>query len=138
MISLLSKGLSSLLQHHCGIASVLWCSSFFMVQLSHPYMTAGKTIALTISVSQSSCSVMSNSMQPHESQHARPPCPSLTPGLYPTQVDRVSDTIQPSHLLSSPSPAPNPSQHQGLFQRVNSSHELAKVFEFQLQHQSFQ
>ena len=40
--------LKSLLQHHCGIASVLWCSSFFMVQLSHPYMTAGKTIALTI------------------------------------------------------------------------------------------
>ena len=45
----------------------------------------------------------------------------------------------PSHPLSSPSlPAPNPSQHQGLFQRVNSSHEVAKVLEFQLQHQSFQ
>ena len=48
-------------------------------------------------------------------------------------------TIQPSHPLSSPSsPAPNPSQHQGLFQWVNSSHEVAKVLEFQLQHQSFQ
>ena len=45
-----------------------------------------------------------------------------------------------SHLiLSSPSPpAPNPFQHQGLFQWVNSSHEVAKVLEFQLQHQSFQ
>ena len=51
----------------------------------------------------------------------------------------VGDTIQPSHPLSSPSPpAPNPSQHQGLLHWVNSSHEVAKVLEFQLQHQSFQ
>ena len=56
-----------------------------------------------------------------------------------THVHRVSDAIQPSHPLSSPSPpAPNPSQHQGLFQRVNSSHEVAKVLEFQLQHHSLQ
>ena len=49
------------------------------------------------------------------------------------------DAIQPSHPLSSPSPpALNPSQHQGLFQWVNTSHEVAKVLEFQLQHQSFQ
>ena len=55
-----------------------------------------------------------------------------------THVHRVSDAIQPSHPLSSPSPpAPNPSQHQGLLQWVNSSHEVAKVLEFQLQHQSF-
>ena len=54
-------------------------------------------------------------------------------------VHRVSDAILPSHPLSSPSPlAPNPSQHQGLFQWVNSSHEVAKVLEFQLHHQSFQ
>ena len=51
----------------------------------------------------------------------------------------VSDAIQPSHPLSSPfPPAPNPSQHQGLFQWVNSLHEVAKVLEFQLQHHSFQ
>ena len=50
-----------------------------------------------------------------------------------THVHRVSDAIQPSHPLSSPSPpAPNPSQHQSLFQWVNSSHEVAKVLEFQL------
>ena len=56
-----------------------------------------------------------------------------------THVHRVGDAIQTSHPLSSPSPpAPNPSQHQGLFQWVNSSHEVAKVLEFQLQHQSFQ
>ena len=48
-------------------------------------------------------------------------------------VHRVRDAIQPSHPRSSPSPpAPNPSQHQSLFQWVNSSHEVAKVLEFQL------
>ena len=76
-------------------------------------------------------------------------CPTLfypvnrsTPGLpvhhqHPefteTHVHRVSDAIQPSHPLSSPSPpAPNPSQHQSLFQWVNASHEVDKVLEFQL------
>ena len=76
-------------------------------------------------------------------------CPTLcdrmnrsTPGLpvhhqlpkfTQTHIHRVSDAIQPSHPLSSPSPpAPNPSQHQSLFQWVNSSHEVAKVLEFQL------
>ena len=56
-----------------------------------------------------------------------------------THVHWVSDAIQPSHPLLSPSPpTPNPSQNQSLFQWVNSSHEVAKVLEFQLQHQSFQ
>ena len=58
--------------------------------------------------------------------------------LTQTHVHQVSDAIQPSHPLSSPSlPALNPSQHQGLFQWVSSLHEVAKVLEFQLQHQSF-
>ena len=66
---------------------------------------------------QFSRSVMSDSLQLHESQHARPPCPSPTPGVHSDSVHRVSDAIQPSHPLSSPSPpAPNPSQHQSLFQ----------------------
>ena len=82
-------------------------------------------------------------------------CPTLcdpmnrsTPGLpvhhqlpefTQTHVHRVSDAIQPSHPLSSPSPpAPNPSQHQSLFQWVRSSHEVAKVLEFQLQHHCLQ
>ena len=47
LISLQSKGLSRLLQHHCSTASIYWHSVFFMAQHSHPYMTAGKTIALT-------------------------------------------------------------------------------------------
>ena len=82
-------------------------------------------------------------------------CPTLwdpmncsTPGLpvhhklpefTQTHAHWVSDAIQPSHpLLSSSPPAPNPSQHQGLFHWVNSSHEVAKGLEFHLQHQSFQ
>ena len=82
-------------------------------------------------------------------------CPTLcepmnrsTPGLpvhhqlpesTQTHVHRVGDAIQPSHPLSSPSPpAFNPSQHQGLFKWISSSHQVAKVLEFQLQHQSFQ
>ena len=55
------------------------------------------------------------------------------PEFTETHIHGVSDTIQPSHPLSSPSPpAPNPSQHQSLVQWVNSSHEVAKVLEFQL------
>ena len=58
--------------------------------------------------------------------------------LTQTHVHWVSDAIQPSHpLLSSASPSFNLSQHQGLFQWVSSSHQVAKVLEFQLQHQSF-
>ena len=61
------------------------------------------------------------------------------PEFTQTQVHRVSDAIQPSHPLASPSPsAPNPSQHQSLFQWVSSSHEVAKILEFQLQHHSLQ
>ena len=55
-----------------------------------------------------------------------------------THVHRVGDAIQPSHPLSSPSPALNLSQHQGLFKWVSSWHQVAKVLEFQLQHQSLQ
>ena len=56
-----------------------------------------------------------------------------------THVHRVGDSIQPSHPLSSSSfPAFNLSQHQSLFKWVSSSHQVAKLLEFQLQHQSFQ
>ena len=59
--------------------------------------------------------------------------------LTQTHVHCVGDAIQASHPLSSPSPlAFNISHHQGLFQRVNSSHQVPKVLEFQLQYQSFQ
>jgi len=116
--------LKSLLQHHSLKASVLRRSAFFIVQLSHPYMSTGKSIALTrwnfvgkvmsllfnmlsrlvktflprskllliswlqspsaviFSSVQFSRSVVSNSLRPHESQHARPPCPSPTLGVH--------------------------------------------------------
>ena len=60
------------------------------------------------------------------------------PELAQTHVHQVSDALQPSYPLSSPSPAFSLSQHQGLFQWVSSSHQVAKVLELQLQHQSFQ
>ena len=61
------------------------------------------------------------------------------PEFTQTHVHRVGDAIQPSHPLSSPSPpALNLSQHQGLFKWVSSLYQVAKVLEFQLQHQSFQ
>ena len=96
--------LKSLLQHHSSRALVLWCAAFFIVQLSHLYMTTGKTIALTKrtfvgkvtsllfnmlsglvitflprSSVQFSHSVMSHSLQPHELQHTRLLCPSPAP-----------------------------------------------------------
>ena len=74
---------------------------------------------------------MSHSLQPHEPQHARPPCPSPTPRVYSNSFHWVSDAIQPSHPLSSPSPpALNLSEHQGLFKWVSSSHQVAKYWSF--------
>ena len=59
------------------------------------------------------------------------------PELTQTHVHRVSDAIQPSHPLASPSPTFYLFYHQGLSQWISSSHQVAKVLEFQLQHQSF-
>ena len=82
---------------------------------------------------QFSHSVMSDSLWPHELQHAKPPCPSPT--------SRVHTNLCPSSWWCHPaisssvvpfSSCPHPSQHQSLFQWVNSSHEVAKVLEFQL------
>ena len=80
--------------------------------------------------------VMLDSLRPHESQHARPPCPSPTPGVYSNSCPWVGDAIQTFHSLLSPSPpAPNPSQHRVF---SNESTLSIKLLEFQLQHQSFQ
>ena len=87
---------------------------------------------------QFSHSVMSNSLQPHESQHARPPCPSPTPGVHSNSCPS-SRWCHPAISSSVvPSPFPNPSEHQSLFQWISSSHEVAKVLEFKLQCQTFQ
>ena len=88
---------------------------------------------------QFSRSIVSYYLRPHEPQHARPPCPSPTPGVHPNPCPPVGDAIQPSHPLSSPSPPDlNPSKHQCLFRWVTFLHQVAKVLEFQLQHQSYQ
>ena len=87
---------------------------------------------------QFSHSLVSYSLRPHGLQHARLPCPSPTPRAY-LHVHCISDAIQPSDSLSSLSPpAFSLYHHQGLFEWVGSSHQVAKLLEFQLQHQSFQ
>ena len=87
------------------------------------------------------CSVAQSYLTVTPRTAAQPGFPVLhhLPEFAQTHVHQVSDAIQPSHPLSSPSPpAFNLSQHQGLSQWVSSSHQVAKVLEFQLQHQSFQ
>ena len=104
--------------HLCSLLRVLW------FQVSHLYLSVQFS-----SVAQS-CPTLCDPMN-----HSTPGLPvhHQLPESTQTHVHQVGDAIQPSHPLSSPSPpAPNPSQHQCLFQRVNSSHEVAKVLEFRL------
>ena len=82
---------------------------------------------------------MSNSLRPYGPQHAGFPVYPQLSELAHNHVHRVGGAIQPSHPLPSSSPpAFTLSQHQGLFQGVSSLHQVAKVLEFWLQHQSFQ
>ena len=81
---------------------------------------------------------MFDSLRSHELQHTRPPCPSPTPRVHPNP----GPLSQWWHPTISSSVVPfssclNLSQHQGLFKWVSSSHQVAKVLEFQLQHQSW-
>ena len=101
-------------------------------------------LILPFSSVQFSCSIMSDSLRPHGLQYSRPLCPSPTPRVYSNSQSLFMsfELVMPSnclHPLSSPSlPALNLSPHQGLFKWVSSSHQVAKVLTFQLQHQSFQ
>ena len=96
-----------------------------------------KGCSISLSSVPFSRSVVSDSLRPHEPQHARPPCPSPTPGVHPNPCS----LCQWCHPTISSFVVPfssNLSQHQGLFQWVSSLHQMAKVLEFQLQHQFFQ
>ena len=129
-ISLQSKGLTRVFS-----STIVQKHQFFSTQLSlqsisHPYSSVKFS-----SVAQS-CPTLCDPMN-----YSTPGLPvhHQLPEFTQTHVHRVGDAIQPSHPLSSPSPpAFNLSQHQGLFKWLNCSHEVAKVLEFQIQHQSFQ
>ena len=88
---------------------------------------------------QISCSIVSDSLQPREPQHTKPPWPSPTRGVR-TNPRPLSQWCHPtiSSSVIPFSPALNLSQHQGLCKWVSSLHQVAKVLEFQLQHQSTQ
>ena len=103
-ISLQSKGLKSLLQHHSSKASILRRSAFFTVQLLHPYMTTVKTIALTrwtLVGKAHSCSTLCDLMD-----CSTPDFPVLhyLPEFAPTHAPWINDAIQPSHPLLPASP----------------------------------
>ena len=135
---------SSLIYGFCFISTLitfLFCLSFnlylFVLMWSHE-PSSNLPGAKWESV-QFSHSVVSDFLQPHGLQHAKLPCPSPTPRVYINSYPLSRWCCQPSNPLSSPSsPASMLSQHQGLFQWVSSSHQVAKVLEFQLQHQAFQ
>ena len=113
--------LASRPQHHL--------SKFHLVNKARRTAPWGGTPAQFSSVTQS-CPILFNPM--NRSTTPVLPVHHQLPEFTHTHVHRVSDVILPSHPLASPSPAPNSSQHQSLFQWVNSSHEVAKVLEFQL------
>ena len=98
---------------------------YFMYSLQQAY-----NIGVQFSSVAQSCRTLCN---PMNCSTPGLPIHHQLPEFTQTHLHRVSDAIQPSHPLPSPSPpAPNPSQHQSLFQWVNSSHEVAKVLGFQL------
>ena len=122
----------------CGADILESLSSENLVRWEFRVQQVG-THTWTVSQSVSSVAQLCLTLQAHGLQHARIPCLSPAPGACSTHVHQVGDAIQPLHPLSSPSPpAFNLSQHQGLFRWASSSHQVAKILKFQLQHQPFQ
>ena len=108
-------------------------SFYFLLVILTPLLTSEQVLCLKSRYGHSvqfSHSLVSDSLRPHGLQAS---VHHQLLELTQTHVHQVSDAIQPTHLLSSPSPpAFNPSQHQGLFRWVSSSHQVAQVLEFQL------
>ena len=103
--------------------------TFFKMQYSRNFMLLNLVLPQFSSVTQL-CPTLCD---PMNCSTPGLPVHHQLPQFTQTHIHWVSDAIQPSHPLSSPSPpAPSPSQHQSLLQWVNSSHEVAKVLEFQL------
>ena len=138
-ITLKSKGITRVFSN-----TVVQNHQFFRTQLSlwsnsHIHTWLLEKPWLWLGSLQVTNSFMSDSLWPHEPQHIRPPYLSATPGVHPNPCPlslwchpNISSSVGPfSSCLQS-------SHHQGLFQWVSSSHQVAKVLEFQLQLQSFQ
>ena len=117
------------------------CLAFNQINFLVGHLLKGKTIQILVSVSTQfssvaqSCPTLCN---PMDCSTPGLPVHHQLPEFTQTHVHWVGDAIQPFQPLSSPSPAFNQTQHQGLFQWISSSHQVAKVLEFQLQHQFFQ
>ena len=123
-----------------GCQSSVFTISMYLNNISwlsiHQLVHQGGLSAIQFSSVTQSCPTLCNPMNCSTPGY---PVHHQLPEFTQTHAHRVGEAIQPSHPLSSPSPpAPNPSQHQGLFQWVSSLHKVAKVLEFQLQHESFQ
>ena len=117
--------LDRLVVHVIRLVNFLWSHTYSPIFLDSMNLSSVQFISVAQSCS-TLCDPMNRSMPGLPVHHQ-------LPEFTQTHIHRISDAIQPSHPLSSPSPpAPNPSQHQSLFQWVNSSHEVAKVLEFQL------
>ena len=131
--------LSCKMDTNTGVSSIeSWRNWLILVKLEVKKVLDNVSYSDSVQFSSvtQSCPILCNPMN-----HSTPGLPAhhQLPGSLQTHDHWVSDAIQPSHPLSSPSPpAPNPSQHQGLFHWVSSLHLVAKVLEFELQHQSFQ
>ena len=145
--SVLQGQISLLLQVSLDFLLLWWKGHLFLVLVLEGLVGLHRTIQLQllqhycwdIGSVQFSRSVMSNSLRPHELQHARPPCPSPTPWVHPNPYPLswwCHPTISSSVIPFSSCPQSFPASE--IFQWVSSSHQVPKVWEFQLQHQSFQ
>ena len=124
---LVNLGNFSNLIEACNRENSTWFEKFYVTKVLG---SRGRLVSQSVSSVSQSCMTLCDPM--NRSTPGLPVHHQL-PEFTQTHVHRISDAIQPSHPLSSPSPpAPNPSKHQSLLQWVNSSHEVAKVLEFQL------
>ena len=126
---------------HCCVLSIVKTNTLEMDRCVYPITFLAKEIMNSVLFQFSSVKPLSSIhlFETPLTDHARLPCPLPAPRAAQTHVHRVGDIIWLSHPLLSPFPPTfNLSQHQGLFQCSGSLHQVAKVLELQLQHQSFQ